>query len=320
MALTNYISDLLYRYECVIVPEFGAFLTHQLSANVDPVSHVFLPPRKEISFNEQLQQNDGLLANHIVVNEKCTYAEALVKLANFVRTTKSTLIAGEKVNLPKIGHFSLNTDGKLQFLATTEVNYLTTSFGLQTTVKTPVLREVYKEEVLTLEEKAPIAFIPETREKRKKRPYLKYAAIAVVGLGMFGFFGKNYVATKQLEVAMHNEKINLDATKMAYQKASFFDVNPIAVPEVILPITVVKVTVGNYHIVAGAFRFEENADKKIAQLANQGFDAQKIGVNRYGLHQVVYASYEDRIEALKALRSVKRNYNTQAWLLVKALD
>jgi len=320
MMINTYITDLLYRYECVIVPEFGAFLTHQLPASMQVNTHAFLPPRKEVSFNEQLQKNDGLLANHIVNIEKIGYSDALGQIANFVAGVKGKLISGENVNLPKIGHFSLNTDGKLQFEATTAVNYLTSSFGLSSTVKTPVLREVYKEEVLALEEKAPIAFVPETRAKRKQRPYLKYAAIAVVGLGMFGFFGKNYVTTKQLEVATHNEKINLEATKMAYQKASFFDVDPIAVPEAVLPITVKKVNVGKYHIVAGAFRFEENADKKIAQLANSGFTAHKIGVNKYGLHQVVYASYEGRIEALNALRDIKRNQNSQAWLLVKVMD
>ncbi|MEC8884654.1 MAG: SPOR domain-containing protein, partial [Bacteroidota bacterium] len=35
MHFSNYISDLLYRYECVIVPGFGAFLAHRVSAYHD---------------------------------------------------------------------------------------------------------------------------------------------------------------------------------------------------------------------------------------------------------------------------------------------
>lgn len=318
--INTYISDLLYRYDCVIVPEFGAFLAHQKSATIELVSNVFLPPRKEVSFNEQLQQNDGLLANHIAVNEKCSYTDAQTKIAEFVRLTKGKLISGEIVLISKIGHFSLNNEGKLQFTATNDVNYLTTSFGLSSSIKTPILREVYKEEVEILEEKSPIIFTPERKEKRKKQPYLQYAAAVVIGLGMFGIWGNDYVNTKQLEVVQHNEKINADAMEIAYQKATIFDINPIEMPTATLPVRIEKKNIGKYHIVAGAFRFEENALKKITLLDAQGFEAKQIGINKYGLHQVVYASYEDRIEALSALRNIKKSHNSQAWLLVKEMN
>jgi hypothetical protein len=77
---------------------------------------------------------------------------------------------------------------------------------------------------------------------------------------------------------------------------------------------------GNYHIVAGAFRIVANSDKKVKQLQALGYKARKIGVNKYGLHEVVYASYSDRIEALKALHKIKREDNPEAWLLVKDLN
>ncbi|PHS07699.1 MAG: sporulation protein [Kordia sp.] len=319
MALTNYISDLLYRYECVLVPEFGAFLTQKHSAVMDVTTNVFLPPRKVISFNEQLKQNDGLLANHIVGADQCSYTEAVEKITDYVTSIKGKLVAGETVLFEKIGHFSLNNEGKLQFAPLEEVNYLTTAFGLQSTYKSPVLREVYKEEVAVLEEKAPIAFIPETRVKAK-RSYLKYAAVAVVALGLSGVLGSQ-VYTDQMEgVASHNDLKTLEIEKSAYQRASFFDVSPIEVPEVIFNISVEKKQVGSYHIIAGAFRFEENADKKIEQLQKAGFSARKIGQNKYGLHQVVYASIVDKSEALTTLRAIKKSHNSGAWLLVKKMD
>ena len=43
-----------------------------------------------------------------------------------------------------------------------------------------------------------------------------------------------------------------------------------------------------------------------------------IGVNKYGLHEVVYGSYESRIEALRALRVIKENHNKDAWLKVQS--
>jgi len=322
MALTNYISDLLFRYECVLVPEFGAFLTQKKSAKLDVASNVFLPPRKIISFNEQLKQNDGLLANHIVITDNCTYADAVSKISDYVAVLKGKLVAGETVLVAKIGHFSLNNEGKLQFSPLEEVNYLTSAFGLQSTYKKPVLREEYKELVAVLEEKAPIAFIPETRVKAK-RSYLKYAAVAVVALGLSGVFGNQYVNKMNVEVAEHNQGEDLKrykAQETEVQEASFFSLNPIEVPEVIFNVAVEKKEIGRYHIIAGAFRFEENADAKIAELEAEGFSPRKIGQNKYGLHQVVYASVVDREEALTTLRTIKKSNNPNAWLLVKDMN
>jgi len=62
MQLATYIKDLLYRYECVIIPGFGAFLTQYQSATINSANNSIFPPGKQVSFNRQLQTNDGLLA------------------------------------------------------------------------------------------------------------------------------------------------------------------------------------------------------------------------------------------------------------------
>ena len=41
MALEDYIKDLLYRYDCVIIPNFGGFVTNQISAQIDTDSNTF---------------------------------------------------------------------------------------------------------------------------------------------------------------------------------------------------------------------------------------------------------------------------------------
>ena len=64
---------------------------------------------------------------------------------------------------------------------------------------------------------------------------------------------------------------------------------------------------------------QENAENKIKSLHEIGFRAHYLGENKYGLHQVAYASYYDRKEALQALRTIKRENNPDAWLFVKEL-
>ena len=77
MTLAKYISDLLYRYECVIVANFGGFVTNEISAKVNHFTHTFYAPSKQITFNSHLQNNDGLLANYIASSKNTSYAEAV---------------------------------------------------------------------------------------------------------------------------------------------------------------------------------------------------------------------------------------------------
>ena len=89
MQLDTYISDLLYRYDCVTVPGLGAFLTNRVSAKVHESTHTFYPPKKLLSFNEQLQNNDGLLVNYIAEVEKTQYATETEKVSEQVKSIKS---------------------------------------------------------------------------------------------------------------------------------------------------------------------------------------------------------------------------------------
>lgn len=311
MQLETYISDLLYRYECVTIPDFGAFLTQPVSATIDDATNAFYPPKKILSFNEQIHKNDGLLANYIADVEKIPFEVANKKIAKRVEILKSYLTQGETLTFKNIGEITFNSEGKILFEPSYHLNYLTDAFGLSQFVSPSVTREVYKEEVQNIEKVIPITVTP---EKRKFKPYIKYAAVAVIALTLGGLVASNFYVN---QIEQHNQLAQEEAAQQLDNKIqqATFSLNPL--PAITLNVT--KQT-GNYHIVAGAFRVEENCDKKIFQLKRDGFSPRKIGVNRYGLHEVVYASYEDRLEALKALRTIKKTHNKDAWLLVKKLD
>jgi hypothetical protein len=111
MKLENYISDLLYRYECVIVPNFGGFVTNETSAKVNHFTHTFYPPSKKITFNSHLKHNDGLLANYIASVENSSFSEAVKSINISVEKWKSTLLV-EAVEINKTGTLSLNKEGQ----------------------------------------------------------------------------------------------------------------------------------------------------------------------------------------------------------------
>ena len=311
MQLETYISDLLYRYECVTIPEFGAFLTQRISAYIDDSTNTFHAPSKGLSFNEQIQTNDGLLAHYIADVEKIPFEIANNKIAKRVRILKSYLTQGETLTFKNIGEIVLNSEGKIVFEPSYHLNYLTDSFGLSQFASPLVAREVYKKEVEALEKTTPIVI---TTERRKARPYLRYAAVGLIALTLGGFAASKFYVNK---IEAHNQL----AEKEAYEKLdtqiqqATFNLNPF--PSVTLNLT--KQT-GSYHIIAGAFRVEENCIKKIKQLRQEGFKARKLGVNKYGLHEVVYGSYETRYEANKALSNIKNSHNKDAWLKKQILD
>ncbi|AXO80832.1 SPOR domain-containing protein [Olleya aquimaris] len=318
MQLEQYISDLLYRYDCVTVPEFGSFLTQRQSAQVHDSTNAFYAPTKSLAFNEQIQTNDGLLARYIADVEKISFETALQNLSKHVRTLRSYLSEGKTLNFENIGDLVYNQEGKIEFSPSYHINYLTDAFGLSQFVSPAITRDVIqpKEEVEVITEETIEKVIPitETIEERNSKPYLKYAAVAVIALGISGLGFNNYLNTvnQHNQIAQEEANTKLDSQ---IQEATFVINNPL--PAITLQVNKQS---GQYHIVAGAFREEKNSDKKVAQLQDEGFKARKIGKNRHGLHQVAYASYTSREDAFEALNTIRAEQNKDAWLLIKAID
>lgn len=318
MRLELYISDLLYRYECVTVPNFGAFLTQRKGAQVHHTTNAFYPPTKELSFNAQLNSNDGLLVKYIADVTKEEYESTLQKVQSEIDTWKKRLNTSEIISLENIGDLSLNVEGRIQFEPSYQRNYLTSSFGLSSFVSSEIERIVEK----VTEETTPVVFEEEATEviplpvvaktPRRRFPWAYAAAAAIVlSAGVFGFNEYSKTQQEKQQVVEH-EKAKKSIDKYI-QQATFFNTDPVELPSITLD---VAKEIQNYHVVAGAFRIEENAHEKVAELQNNGFDAELLGKNRYGLHQVSYASFSTRAEAVTALAKIKREVAPEAWLLV----
>ncbi|MCE2613666.1 SPOR domain-containing protein [Flavobacteriaceae bacterium D16] len=313
MGAEQYIQELLYRYNCVVVPEFGAFLTQVKSAFLQKSTNTFSPPTKEISFNQQLSSNDGLLVSYMANAQGVSYDEMLESVLETVSGWKKELRDSKPLELAGIGKLWFNREGKLQFRPEKQVNYLTASFGLASVVAPPVIREVLKEEVEELQEKIPFIITPEERNQVPSlRPLLKYAAVVLLALsaGVTGFrfyeenLDKNQIArTKAQEIVTRN-----------IQEATFFNAKPVELPAVTLPVAKKK-KVKTHHIIAGAFRVKANAEKKIRILKSKGYQSAYLGLSSYGLHQVTYGSYEDPQKALTDLKRIRQKESPDAWLL-----
>lgn len=315
MKIEKHISALLYRYQCVTVPGFGAFLTEVQPAQINADTSTFYPPKKLISFNANLKNNDGLLANHIALQEKISYEKAVAVITQEVDTWQYRLQQKETLLLKNLGSIAGNYEGNPVFTPDTPVNYLTDAFGLSAIVSPSIKREELKLQVEELEEKAPIAFTPERRSN--KYSYLKYAAMLVVALSAgttaFKFYNDKRVAEETLLV----EKAVQEKVQNRIQTATFFIDNPL--PAVQLSVKEDAPKALPYHVVAGAFRSEVNAEKAVRQLEKKGFKARRLEKNKFGLYPVLYGSYDNYAQAQDSMRHIRKTVNPEAWLLVKEL-
>ena len=311
MQLSQYISTLLYRYECIIVPGLGAFLTHKVSAEIDTQAQVFSPPKKRLSFNEQLQSNDGVLANYIATSEKVSYENALSKIAKQVAEVQQSLKTNETVSLKYVGDLSRSKTGALEFEPSYHLNYMTAAFGLSQFVSPEVKRDLPLKVVGAKEKETTLIL---ASRKSRTNALIKYAAVAVILLGLGGFMASNaYMQYIEKENIAAQEKVRV-ALDNQIQEATFLVNTPL--PAITIDI---EKPSGNYHIVAGAFRVKANSERKLRQLKRLGFNARLIGQNRFGLHQVVFESYPERRAAERALYNIRRTQDPTAWLLIKSI-
>lgn len=126
----EYISDLLFLHDCVIIPEFGGFICNYKSAYIDEKNGFIYPPSKTIVFNYNLTHNDGLLANWIACKENISYDKAIKQIEFFCEDLKIRLNQRERINFEGIGSFY--TDRRFHILfEPSEKNFLFPVLGME---------------------------------------------------------------------------------------------------------------------------------------------------------------------------------------------
>lgn len=141
MRLEEYVSQLMYRYQCVIIPGFGAFISENKPARLNEETHTFYPPYKAISYNPHVTNNDGLLTNTVAIVEKLSFSEAANVIEKTVTNWQKKLLKTNKLALENIGAFTKNNEGNLVFEPYLYTNYLAESFGLTSYISPKVKRE-----------------------------------------------------------------------------------------------------------------------------------------------------------------------------------
>lgn len=342
-----YIADLLYSYDCVIVPDLGGFVANYAPAQIHAIQHKFTPPSKRLSFNSNLKNNDGLLTNHIAERRSISYEEANGLIKSFVSQSITGLNQGDKIHIEKVGTLYLDPEKKIQFKAEESNDFLLDSFGLSDFRALPIEREGAQERIQRkIQEQIPI--IKEEEKKRRKVYWPAAALILVIFVSTLILnYQFSWVDTQNLNYSYINAELKEEplykAEKVLSEPSVFvFDnmvrrnwkegISPFTLAkettklwvknEKIAPVdntfikTSAKASGLRYHVMGGCFSDLKNAKGLVGSLHSQGFQARLLGSYK-SLHAVSYASFTSRDEAIKLLAKVRNHHNPNAWLLEK---
>ena len=130
-SLNDLIFDLLVNNDCVVLPDFGAFISQNQKAKINRENGTISPPSKRIGFNPKLTNNDGLLVSAIAKHNKSNYSEATTIVKKYVEYLSKKLNEGNRIEINKVGVFYLDKNKNIFFEQDNFSTILLSSYGLK---------------------------------------------------------------------------------------------------------------------------------------------------------------------------------------------
>lgn len=305
MDVTAFIRELLFGHDCVIVPGFGGFIGNYAPARIDKSNGTFYPPLKQISFNRNLNHNDGLLIGKISGTSGLNYGDARNIVEEFVSGIRKKLEGGEKVIFDNIGSFLNNHEGNIQFEPDKNANYLLNSYGLESFQMLPLEGYDVRRRI-TRNDKDPVTHLP-------LRKILWRAAIIVpllaliVAVPLKTDLFKSKVETSTMNPLVsaefennkkavdENSKTELLKPEIKSDSIAAKSEDEIAAPP--------AVETNAYYIITGSFKSRENASLQADMLKDEGFQPEVVEAEN-GFFRVCAVSCSDLRSAITRKDSI----------------
>ena len=349
----NHIKELLFEQDCVIIPDFGGFVTNFDCAKINPSNRYIAPPQKWLAFNALLKNDDGLLSNYIAKEDNISLSQANLKVRNFVDDTKRYLRYDKIYSIDGLGTFSKNEEEKIQFQPKLTNNFYSESFGMENVIlkksesiknellvvlKPHVVSTATIQQVFASDDRESTAEIFEDEgayayQKRRFSMVLPYA---------YGIIGSIVLFTAIY--FLDNQKSNLSSLNpFQFQKTVLAVPKTILIKEVagvntkfkneieskpvletnIEPVVDVKNTIiksnNRFFIITGSFESKRNAKNLLNSLINKGFeDAEIIYPKRNEkLIKVSAGGFRYELDAAREALKVTESMNQAIWIYKK---
>ncbi|MFN4080858.1 MAG: hypothetical protein ACK4NS_08145 [Saprospiraceae bacterium] len=138
-AIEACLQKLLFEHQSVSMPGLGSFVVVRKSAQADIGLSSVTPPSRTLQFDENLQADDGLLADELARSLNLSHAEAQQRQREFAAQIQERLNKREIVSIQGIGRLYKNYMGQVQFLPDAS-NFSAEHFGLPALQFSPLSR------------------------------------------------------------------------------------------------------------------------------------------------------------------------------------
>lgn len=307
--LEKHINDLLYHYDCVIVPGLGGFVANKQNAILNDKTGIFTPPRREIGFNRSLSHNDGLLINHIANNEGISFKDCLDKISKHVNILKYQLKCGETIHIGEAGLLKNDAIGNTLFIPNNEQSFCTESFGL-TTFHFNTLEQIKKQKEPSHQ------FVRRTLSLKSSRQIA--ASIALI-LGLLFVSPELENRTQQSSFSdfftTHDHPVmSIESPEIKNEnihiEKSIIEEKPAAIEA--------QVIENKFFIIGGSFKQKQPAEEFLSKLVKKGMSEAEIIQGSNNRFRVSLSAFVEKEEAVVALNKFReQNGYTSAWLFTK---
>ena len=319
MDITAFIRELLFGHDCVIIPGFGGFIGNYSPARINKSTGTFYPPVKQISFNRNLNHNDGLLIGRVSLSAKINYGDARSLVEDFVTDVRKRLEKGEKVVFDNIGSFLNNNEGNLQFEPDQSVNYHLDSYGLEPFHCLPLEGYDVRKRIIRHLDKDPLRQ-PSIRKIVLRAavivPLLALIVAVSLKTNLFSSKAETLNLNPLVTAEFENNKKAVDegnvidsslikeGSGISKKEVSDTSVPATVVPEVIKPVVAES---NGYFVITGSFKSKENADTQVNMLKEEGFSPEIVTTGN-GFYRVCAMMCNDVSTAVSKKDSISKKF------------
>ena len=319
--ITQLIAELLYEYDTVSIPKFGGLTTAYRAAEIDQVAGKLQPPTKELSFNENIVVNDGLLLGQLQERYELTQADAEVKLNLFVEQLKGRIDRGEEVSFQNLGKFYVGSDQAVKFVPNA-TNFNTDAYGLPEVKFYPVTKAGVKPAFEKVATPPPPKAVTTEKSGGNGLAWL-IMILAALALAMIVYSNKDYIFPSS------NENTAQESSRPGIRINESPEKNPneaeaLGEDELIVQgddsRTEKEVTIGDGQreavVVVGLYGKIGNARKAVERIYKMGYEAMTKEQNGSQLVSARFA-YSDQEELERIHARLKRSFDKNARIVSK---
>ena len=317
------IKELLVLHDCVIFPGLGGFVAQYASSSISDDNLIFKPPFKQILFNKNLTNNDGLLANSISKEWGISYEESVEKISSLLFKINNEIKTNKQFSFEGIG-ILYEVNGILNFKQQSE-NLLLESFGLRSINMNDFLSHSSEGKIISIKSKSDVKQIIKNWSVAaavivllfysvwiplKTNLFNRDSDFSYSDLNPFTFSkkGPSQEIKSNLvhKVPLSSENIvskSLIKSKKEIKKPISISLNN-------------KTKSFSYEVIIGSFEEEKNAKNLIKKLRKKSFKARQLPFFKQ-LFRVSAGKFSNKKNAVEYQKQIKKKLHISSWILIK---